>query len=92
MTNVQENINYKVNGYKNTWNVISTYRTLKTYALLENTVYGDEACALLVEMENNVEDVEYTRNGETVVIPTIQKVICSTYDDIITTLIDEDII
>lgn len=79
--NVRKNIDYKVKGYYNKWSVIDTYRD---YALMENNTYGDETCYLVVKINNNVEEVKYTRkdNGEKVVLPTIMKVLCETYDSI----------
>ena len=82
-------MNYKVKGYANTWTVIDTFRG---YALLENNTFGDETCYLLVKMDDNVEELEYTVNGEKVILPTVMRVIDETYDDIFTALEDADII
>lgn len=89
--NVQKNIDYKVKGYYNKWSVIDTY---KGYALMENNTYGDETCYLVVKVKDNVQDKEYTKksNGEKIVLPTIMKVVCETYDGIEIALEDEGII
>lgn len=89
--NVQKNIDYKVKGYYNKWSVIDTY---KGYALMENNTYGDETCYLVVKVKDNVQYKEYTKksNGEKIVLPTIMKVVCETYDGIEIALEDEGII
>lgn len=89
--NVQKNINYKVNGYYNKWSVIAIY---KGYALLENSTWGDETCYLVVKVKDNVQDKEYTKksNGEKIVLPTIIKVLCETFDGLEIALEDKGII
>ena len=91
MTNVKKNVDYKVKGYYNKWSVIDTYRH---YALLENNTYGDETCYLVVDMNNNVEELEYTKKStnEKIMLPTIMSVVCETYDGIEIALTDEEII
>ena len=91
MDNVKKGIDYKVKGYYNKWSVIDIY---KGYALLENNLYGDETCYLVVRINNNVQELEYTkkRTGEKVMLPTIMDVVCETYDGIEITLEDEGII
>lgn len=88
---VKKGIDYKVKGYYNKWSVIDTY---ESYALLENSTYGDETCYLVVRINNNVKELEYTKKstGEKVVLPTIMEVICETYDGIEIALEDEGII
>ena len=91
---LQRDIEYKVKGYRNKWMIVDTYGEFspRSYALLENTTYGDETAFLLVEMSDNVEEVEYTVNGQNVILPTIPRIIDETYDDIITALQDAEII
>lgn len=88
---VQKNINYKIKGYTNKWTVIDTY---KSYALMENNTYGDETCYLVVKIENNVQEKEYTKKstGEKVILPTIMEVLCETFDGLEIALEDEGII
>ena len=89
--NVKENIDYKVKGYFNKWSVIDTF---KGYALMENNTYGDETCYLVVRINDNVQELEYTKKSteEKIILPTIMEVICETYDGIETALEDEGII
>lgn len=91
MDSVKKGIDYKVKGYYNKWSVIDTY---KDYALLENNTYGDETCYLVVRTNNNVQELKYTKSstGENVVLATIMKVVCETYDGIEIALEDEGII
>ena len=43
----------KLEGYKNTWSEISsTIRNGQRYFLMENDVWGDETCAVVVNAEN----------------------------------------
>lgn len=95
MATIKKGIDYKVTGYSNKWSVIDTYTCVfGRYALLENNTYGDETCYLVVNMDMNVINKEYTKKstGEKVVLPTIIGVTCETYDDIITALEDEGIL
>lgn len=87
---VNKGIDYRVNGYTNKWSVIdSAYG----YSLLENNKYGDETCYLVVRNTVIIKDKEYTkRNGDKVILPTINSVVCETYEDLITALVDEGII
>lgn len=89
--NIQKNINYKVNGYYNKWSVIDIY---KGYALLENNTWGDETCYLVAKVKDNVQNKEYTKksNGEKIVLPTIIKVLCETFDGLEIALEDKGII
>ena len=87
---IQENTSYKVKGYTNTWSVISSYRG---FVLLENEVWGDETCYLVVRKNVKTPMKEYKkRNGEKIMLPTISAKTYETFDDIRTCLIDEDII
>lgn len=91
MDSVKKGIDYKVKGYYNKWWVIDTY---EGYALLENNTYGDETCYLVVRMNSNVKELEYTKKstGEKIMLPTIMEVVCETYDGIEIALEDEGII
>lgn len=81
---LNEKTSYKVKGYTNRWSIMDTYRG---YALLENETYGDETCYLVVKINAPVENKQYTRkDGTKIMLPTIMKVVCETYDDLITTI------
>lgn len=43
--------NVKINGYTNTWSEIDNY---EIYHLMENDIYGDETCLLVVDEQLNV--------------------------------------
>lgn len=88
---LQKNIDYKVKGYTNRWSIIDTH---EGYGLLENNTYGDETCYLVVKLDQDAPMKRYkNRNDETVVsLPTIQDVVCETYDGIETALEDEGLI
>ena len=50
-------------------------------------------CWLVAKIKDNVKDVEYTKkNGEKIKLPTIQSVICETYDLLDWALRDEGIL
>lgn len=88
---LNKQIEYKVNGYYNRWAVVDTY---KNYSLLENTLWGDETCYLVVDNNVEIVDKEYTKRstGEKIVIPTIKTIICETFDGIIVALEDKGIL
>ena len=88
MLNFKED--YKVKGYKNKWSLIDTYQG---YGLLENNTWGDETCYLVVELNQNPVILPYKmKDGTTVNLPTIIKVLCETFDNIVQALEDEGII
>lgn len=87
MKNLKE---YKVKGYRNKWYVIDKYRD---YVLLENCSLGDMTCWLVAKITDNVQDEEYnTKSGGKIILPTIQSVICETYDLLDWALRDEGIL
>lgn len=80
---------YKVTGYYNRWSIIDTY---DKYALLENEIYGDETCLLVVEKDKYEMRKYKNKTGEVFELPTFTEVICETFDDIETALCDAGII
>ena len=83
------NTDYKVKGYTNRWSIIDT---LDNYALLENNTYGDETCYLVVKLDEKPVTLPYKKKDGTYVnLPTINNVVCETFDDIQTALEDEGI-
>lgn len=81
---------YKVKGYSNRWYVVDRYRD---YVLLENCTWGDETFWLVAPTKNNVQDVEYnTKSGGKITLPTIQNVLCETYDLLDWALRDEGVL
>lgn len=77
---IDQNKEYKVEGYYNNWSIINSY---KNYHLLENCVYGDETCYLVVDEKTLNLNKKY---------PTFMNVICETFDGILTALFDENLI
>ena len=96
MENSKEIKEYRVRGYKNRWYVIDTSRDYlrgENYVLLENCTWGDGTFWLVAKLENNVEEVEYnTKSGGKITLPTIQSVVCETYDLLDWALRDEGIL
>ena len=95
---ITQKTSIKVEERFGTWGVISAYLTGNgLYALLESEDYGDETAFLLVKLPkfrnlylvrkdssgNFIDEIYYLRQ---------KLVISETYDDIITALIDEDLI
>ena len=88
----------KVEGRYGTWGVIDAYLTGNgLYALLESEDYGDETALLLVKLpkQHNFYLIEkdgygYVVNEKYFLRQRME--IAETYDDIVTTLIDEDLI
>lgn len=87
---LEKKVEYKVKGYSNRWSIIDTHAG---YGLLENNTYGDETCYLVVELDQEPPMLRYKkRDGSIVYLPTIQEVVCETYDGIETALEDEGLI
>lgn len=88
---LDRNTEYKVKGYRNRWSIVDTHEA--GYALLENCLYGDETCYLVVKLDQEPVMRTYRRRDETTVqLPTIMDVICETYDGIETALEDEGLL
>ena len=86
---LDKNTEYKVNGYRNRWSIIDTF---KGYALLENCTYGDETCYLVAKLDQEPVMKTYIRPDKLrIELPTIMEVICETFDDIETALEDEGV-
>lgn len=87
---LQEKVEYKVNGYTNRWSLIDT---MAGYGLLENNTYGDETCYLVVKMDQEAAMQRYKRgDGSIVELPTIQEVVCETYDGLEVALDDKGLL
>lgn len=88
----------KVEGRYGTWGVVDAYLTGNgLYALLESEQYGDETASLLVKLpkSRNLYLVEEDSCGNVVdkIYYLRQRFeVSETYDDIVTALIDEDLI
>lgn len=87
---LERNVDYKVKGYTNRWSVIDQAHG---FSLLENNTYGDETCYLLVRTKSVPKNREYTRkrDGEKIMLPTIEAKVYETYDDIETAMSDYDL-
>ena len=85
---------YKLKDYYNTWSIIDQ-KTVNgvDYGLLENNTYGDETCYVVVDL-STAKDKKYHKKStdEDVIIPTFDNIVCETFDDIETALIDEGIL
>lgn len=87
---LEKNVEYKVKGYTNRWSLIDQ---LGGYGLLENNTWGDETCYLVVKMDQEALEKRYkNRDSEVVMIPTIQEVVCETYDGLEVALGDEGLL
>lgn len=89
MTDEQKNV-YRISGYTGRWGIIDKVKVNDvTYFLMENNIYGDETCYVVVTNESM--GMGYIKSCDEY-LPKFNIVVCETYDGLLQALLDEDII
>lgn len=89
MTDEQKNV-YRISEYTGRWGIIDKVKVNDvTYFLMENNIYGDETCYVVVTNESI--GMEYIKSRDEY-LPKFNIVVCETYDGLLQALLDEDII
>jgi hypothetical protein len=88
---LQYGVTYKVDGYVGKWSVIDDYQG---YVLLEHELFGDETWYLVVKRDAITTNKRYKIDdkGNTIIYPVIVEDVITTFDDLITTLEDNDLL